>query len=506
MSVAIALGGGAPNLTLMTGALLALDKAGVEFKVMTTTGAGMVAGLLYAAPRLEDESEDWKTARQRALRATREMGIDDLIYDQLPVNYKIFQKPGKLAEAYAHVMNPFVLSIPRETRRQRLLGDMVGFAAAMMQPSDLRPSSQGLCQPPPWIEIHVDFDQLAKNLAPANRTFRLTAYCIEDGDERTFDQSEITAEHFKAALAMPFIYAPYKMVDDRDGEVKTWLEGSAFRTMELNPGDVMSENKIETLIYFDLMGNDKLIGEPRNLVDAWGKSIVAPLTQIAQHQLSAAEMKLAAVTLLNQYSDTVEEWQELTWDLKKLVDEEKLIGKDKERDALIAKIDKMIDERREKINKQFDERVHTIVDRLDGDSDMAAKIKSGLEKRQEAAEKKMARLKKRGAGHKTDRAMDEEAERLEEELYQAGEDAIYQAIFKAGREELSAMPNMMRMPFRDNIPDDYWPKVLDWSHSNMSYLFDKGFETGQKFVQENWKALGLKTKPPAAVFRMTEPA
>jgi hypothetical protein len=209
-------------------------------------------------------------------------------------------------------------------------------------------------------------------------------------------------------------------------------------------------------------------------------------------------MKLAAVTLLNQYSDTVEEWQELTWDLKKLVDEEKLIGKDKERDALIAKIDQMIDERRAKINNNYDERVHTIVDRLDGDSDMAAKIKAGLEKRQHAAEKKLARLRARGTDHKTDRQMDEEAERLEEELYQAGEDAIYQAIFKAGREELSAMPNMMRMPFRNHIPDDYWPNVLDWSHSNMSYLFDKGYETGQKFIAENWAALGLKKKPAAA--------
>jgi predicted acylesterase/phospholipase RssA len=505
MTVAIALGGGAPNLTLMTGALLALDEAGVEFKVMTTTGAGMVAGLLYAAPRLE-EGEDWKAARRRALRGTREMGIDDLIYDQMPVNYKIFQKPGKLAEAYAHVMNPVVLSIPRETRRQRLLGDMVGFAAAMMQPSDLKPSSQGLCQPPPWIEIHVDFSQLAKNLEPGKRTFRLTAYCIEDGDERTFDQSEITAEHFKAALAMPFIYAPYKMDPDGNGEVKTWLEGSAFRTMELNPGDVMSKNDVTTLIYFDLMGNDKLIGEPRNLVDAWGKSIVAPLTQIAQHQLAAAEMKMAAVTLLNQYADTVEKLQKLTWKLKKLVDEEKLAGKDKERDALIAKIDKMIDEQRDEINKEFDDRVGTIVDRLDGDSDLAAKIQAGLEQRQEAADRKISRMKQRGSDHKTDRQIDEVAEELEEQLYKAGEAAIYQAIFKAGREELSALPNMIRMPFRDHIPDDYWPKVLDWSHSNMSYLFDRGYETAQAFIDKNWEKLGLKAAPSRAVYSMNKPA
>ncbi|NKB51781.1 MAG: hypothetical protein GKR97_06090 [Rhizobiaceae bacterium] len=145
MSVAIALGGGAPNLTLMTGALLALDEAGVEYKVITTTGAGMVAGLLYAAPRRQSKKESWKAARRRSLQSTREMGIDDFIYNQFPVNYKIFQKPGKLAEAYAHAVNPTIWGIPRDSRRQRLLGDMMGLFAAAMQPSSLSSSSQGLC-------------------------------------------------------------------------------------------------------------------------------------------------------------------------------------------------------------------------------------------------------------------------------------------------------------------------------------------------------------------------
>src|SRR5690349_5263497 len=105
--IAIALGGGAPNLTLMTGALWALDRCGVEFKVITTTGAGMVAGLRYTAPR-RNPGESWEDARQRALQHTREMGIDDLVYGQIPMNYKIFQKSGKRAEAFSRVVTPWI--------------------------------------------------------------------------------------------------------------------------------------------------------------------------------------------------------------------------------------------------------------------------------------------------------------------------------------------------------------------------------------------------------------
>jgi predicted acylesterase/phospholipase RssA len=482
MTVAIALGGGAPNLTLMTGALLALDEAGVEPRVITTTGAGMVAGLLYAAPRREP-GETWEQARRRALAATREMGIDDLIYDQFPVNYKIFQKPGKLAEAYAHVVNPVVWSIPRENRRQRLLGDTLGFMAAMMQPASLSAASQGLCQPPPWIDLVVDFDELEKNMAKGKRKFRLTAYCVEDGDERTFDESEITAEHFKAALAMPFIYAPYKMRDARDGKVKSWLEASAFRTMELNPGDVMTENRIETLIYFDLMGNDNLIGEPKNLIDAWGKSIVAPLTQIAQQQLAAAELKQGAVTLLERYSDMIDELQNLTWEIKKTLDAEKAKAKSPADKALIDRIDAAIDEKRHQMHTEYDENVYEIINKLDGDSTLGKRIKKRLEKRQAVMAKKLASIK-------GDREADRYAEQAEEAMYKAGENQIYKAIFKAGREELSSLPVMLRMPFRDLIPEEHWPKVLDWSHSNMSTLFDIGYQTGKNFVANHAAKLG----------------
>ena len=99
MALGLVLGGGAPNLPLMTGALLALDEAGIDFKVITTTGAGMVVGLLYAAPRKRDPDDSWEETRRAALRGTRDWGIDDFIYESGPINYKIFQKPGVMAQA-----------------------------------------------------------------------------------------------------------------------------------------------------------------------------------------------------------------------------------------------------------------------------------------------------------------------------------------------------------------------------------------------------------------------
>ena len=66
MTIALVLGGGAPNLTLMAGAVAALDDAGVEFDVVSTSGAGMLIGLLYAAPK--GRTGDIKRTAQRRSR------------------------------------------------------------------------------------------------------------------------------------------------------------------------------------------------------------------------------------------------------------------------------------------------------------------------------------------------------------------------------------------------------------------------------------------------------
>lgn len=336
MAVGLVLGGGAPNLPLMSGALLALDHAGVEFDVVSTTGAGMLIGLMYAAPR--------HGSREDTLKATREMGVHDTIYNAFPVNYKIFHKSGAMAEAYTKFHQQWLAQMPRKTEAQRFVSDMTQFWMAAFCPPDLSPRQNGLCQPPPWIDLIVDFDKLSS----FDGEFLMSAYCIEDHDDVTFTKEEITSEHFKAALAMPLIYSPYKM----DG--KTYLEGSAFDTLAFDPGGVMSRNLIDTVIYFDVLGQRKLIQEPTSVYDAWVHSIINPLTRIA-------EMDSANY---------------------------------------------------ERISKEL------------GELDPMKKI------------------------------------------------------------------DVLRMPFRDHIPEDQWAKVLDWSYSNMSTLFDIGYETGKQFAQTHHKILG----------------
>ncbi|MEM1074757.1 MAG: patatin-like phospholipase family protein [Pseudomonadota bacterium] len=325
MALGLVLGGGAPNLPLMSGALLALDDAGYEFEVVSTTGAGMLIGLMYAAPR--------EGTRKEVLQATREMGVHDAIYNMFPVNFKIFHKAGPMAEAYTKFHQNWLAQMPRENEAQRFISDMTQFWVASFCPSDFSPTQNGLCQPPPWIDLVVDFDKLAA----FKGEFLMSAYCIEDAEEVSFDKEAITSDHFKAALAMPFIYAPYKM----DG--KTYLEGSAFDTLAFSPGGVMSKNLVDTVIYFDVLGQRKLITEPKNLYDAWVRSIINPLTRIAE-------------------MDT------------------------------------------------------------------------------EYYENHQAKLKN---------------------------------------------IDVLRMPFRNNISEEQWPKVLDWSYSNMSALFDVGYKTGQDFAEEH---------------------
>ena len=105
---ALVLGGGAPNATLMSGALVAFAEAGVHFDVISTAGAGALIGLLYVAPA--------KGTPIEALKQTTEMGVADAIYDHFPINYKVFQKSGTAADLYRRMlaMNPLAQSIATE--------------------------------------------------------------------------------------------------------------------------------------------------------------------------------------------------------------------------------------------------------------------------------------------------------------------------------------------------------------------------------------------------------
>lgn len=319
MTIALVLGGGAPNLTLMAGAVAALDDAGVEFDIVSTSGAGMLIGLLYAAPKGGD--------RAAALKNTVNMGVHDAIYRFFPVNFKVFHKPGTLAQAYtkfwqlaadnreaiegpvgdfrdqwlkmlsasplfapwAETWKQFLgkFSSPDDKNgdAQRFFDDWAALMLATFCPSDLSATSQGMCQPAPFVEQAVDFSKLKE----FKGEFYMSAYCIESGEMEIFEKKEIMIEHFQAALAFPLIYAPFKM------NGKTYLEGAAKDT--LNFKGLLEYRKdrkdrlkvIDTIVVLDVLGMKELIAEPRSLYDAWVKSIIVPLTAIAEDDIKLFE-------------------------------------------------------------------------------------------------------------------------------------------------------------------------------------------------------------------------
>ena len=149
-------------------------------------------------------------------------------------------------------------------------------------PSDLSATSQGMCQPAPFVEQAVDFSKLKE----FKGEFYMSAYCIESGKMEIFEKKEITIEHFQAALAFPLIYAPFKM------NGKTYLEGAAKDT--LNFKGLLEHRKdysevIDTIVVLDVLGMKELIAEPRSLYDAWVKSIIVPLTAIAKDDIKLFE-------------------------------------------------------------------------------------------------------------------------------------------------------------------------------------------------------------------------
>ncbi|MGA7597281.1 MAG: patatin-like phospholipase family protein, partial [Pseudolabrys sp.] len=314
---ALVLGGGAPNLTLMAGAVAALDDAGVKFDVVSTSGAGMLIGLLYAAPKGRD--------RAAALQNTVNMGVHDAIYRFFPVNFKVFHKPGTLAQAYtkfwqiaadnrkaiegpagdfrdqwlkmlsasplfapwAEAWKQFLgkFSSPdnKSGDAQRFFDDWAALMLATFCPTDLSAASQGMCQPAPFVEQAVDFSKLKE----FEGDFYMSAYCIESGKMEIFEKKEITIEQFQAALAFPLIYAPFKM------NGMTYLEGAAKDT--LNFKGLLEKRKrkghpvIDTIVVLDVLGMKELIAEPRGLYDAWVKSIIVPLTAIAEDDIKLFE-------------------------------------------------------------------------------------------------------------------------------------------------------------------------------------------------------------------------
>src|SRR5262249_28007449 len=165
----LVLGGGAPNMALIAGAVAAFVDRGVTFDVVSASGAGSLAGLLWLAPKGQTPAE--------ALRSVVTMSVSDAIYQYFPVNYKVFQKPGTWADLWrsALAVNPFFAGNPQAYERSApyaLWADWMALWAASLSPSGLTWCGWGLCAPAPFIEHIIDFDRI-RHISPH---FYLNAY------------------------------------------------------------------------------------------------------------------------------------------------------------------------------------------------------------------------------------------------------------------------------------------------------------------------------------------
>jgi NTE family protein len=280
----LVLGGGAPNLTLMSGALLAFHDRGLTFDVFSMSGGGAVVGLSYLVPK--------GLTPTQALRNTMNFGVSDAIYSLLPINYKVFFKGGPLSDMFRNQWRklPPVWYAEHQygmSPAQKLQTDLLLLAGAIMTPGDTTFFDQGICAHVPFIEDIVDFNKL--NCLPYPRCF-LNAYCIDTQEIVEFEGPEIEIAHFRAAFSFPFIYAPYEL----DGHL--YYEGAAFTGVNLITLALKSlhipyvpkgtvNGDAYRFIIFDVLGTDT-IHPARSLMDAYSQSIIAPSVAVAEKEIS----------------------------------------------------------------------------------------------------------------------------------------------------------------------------------------------------------------------------
>lgn len=266
---ALVLGGGAPTLTLMSGALWALERNGVTFDVVSMAGGGSVVGLVYLASKY--------LPRREALEDTVNYGISDLIYSMFPINYKLFSKAGPSAEAF----RAYWSSLPEVqwatnqygmTEAQRLQADWLLFQGAMMCPSDVDYFSEGLCAHAPFIDNIVDFNKLKT----VPEECYLNAYCIDTEQVMSFKKSEIDVHHFRASLSFPFLYPSYPIKGQH------YYEGAAVEPMDLK--EIVDQHDVDRVVLFDVLTKE-LVHRSRNLWDAYAQSIILPIVANADKEL-----------------------------------------------------------------------------------------------------------------------------------------------------------------------------------------------------------------------------
>ncbi len=269
--MALVLGGGAPNCTLMTGAMLAFDEAGVKFDVYSGAGGGGAMALLYLSPN--------GLSRRDNLKNSVNLSISDAIFDMLPVNYRVFQKGSGIAGAYRKILSMMpgysrVVNQYGMTKNQKLMSDMIQLVWALTTPSTTNFFSNGLCAHAPIMKEFIDFDAVRH----IKEEVYLNSYSVDEQKVVVFDKTQIDFRHFGASLGYPFFYESAIL----DG--KCYMEGGAVDSFNFQ-SLLETDEDIRTLVVLDAFGNKNYIQRPRNLWQAYCQSMILPLVEICRKDL-----------------------------------------------------------------------------------------------------------------------------------------------------------------------------------------------------------------------------
>jgi NTE family protein len=264
--------GGAPNLHLVAGALCAFYKNEISFDVIGGSGAGALAGLLYAAPKKQN-------GQVAALEQTVNMNVSDAIYQLLPMNFKAFFKRGPLSAPMWRLGQ----KIPhRELRPEdrcrdtlaRLYNDSLDFMVAAVTPSTLNYFSKSVCTRVGVIDDWIDWAGLPEY--PGD--FYLNAFDLNKQQLQLFDKKSLTAETFWAALAMPWLFEPTVAGSDRYTEGASH-DPSGLEALWEYAGD--KTNQLDKIIALDTVGPD-LWTNPTNIYDSLQLAIMDPIVSLAE--------------------------------------------------------------------------------------------------------------------------------------------------------------------------------------------------------------------------------
>jgi predicted acylesterase/phospholipase RssA len=483
---ALILSAGAPHSPLIAGALCALWDTGRTFDVIYTSGAGALLGLLYAAPKGK--------APKDALKSLVDLGVSDLIYRLVPIGYKTFFKPGPFTRPIRQLAQLFKIgSLPLQQIDRPVTGlglaynewlklwdtapgggvkrfynDLIDLWAAAITPTPLHYWSKGVCDPLPFLEDLVDFHVLNEKNGPFH--FYMNAFSVTERHQTLYanrgaprqwgyrragfttrplpelgaskatrkkaalasgyprseaQESDVPTsglkmklfynkkgggihpEEVRAAFAYPFIYPPVTLNNEVHFE-GAGRDPISFGNLLVEDGVRADVKNIQRVVLIDILGalDQYLLREPRNLLDAFSLSILAPAVAHAKKEIA-------------RYRSAIEE-----------------------ADESLGVHDRLIQE--------------------------------------DPASRTM---------RTTRAALTPEAQR-KQQTKRRGD-----ALKKLSEPDQALVQITHFLPMTFDIDEGLGPHITDWSHSNMSRLFDIGVRDGKKFWEENLADLDLPPDP-----------